>query len=102
MTLAERNEPLAEALDSGDPLWDLRDAAFDMLRNGASVQSVLAELEQLRVPLRRSNRPEYEDMVLEVMDFVSGWASPHVRWPDSAANRGRPAYLSTSGSTSDS
>jgi hypothetical protein len=40
---------------------------------------LLDELESLRAELREADREDLEDVVLEVMDFVTGWASPHVR-----------------------
>jgi hypothetical protein len=40
---------------------------------------VLGELEALRGELRQAGREDAEDVVLEVMDFVAGWCSPHVR-----------------------
>ena len=45
----------------------------------ADREVVLAELQALRDELRESGRSADEEVVLEVMDFVVGWCSPHVR-----------------------
>lgn len=37
----------------------------------------MAQLEELHVNLRRVGRNDDEDIVLEVIDFVSGSCSPH-------------------------
>jgi hypothetical protein len=39
---------------------------------------VLGQLEALRGELRRAGRTQDEEVVLEVMDFLVGWCSPHV------------------------
>jgi hypothetical protein len=68
------------ALDSPRPLATLRDLVKHELhaRHGDR-DVVLGELEALRGELRRGGREDLEDVVLEVMDFVAGWCSPHVR-----------------------
>ena len=42
-------------------------------------REVLGQLESLRIELRGSERGDEEDVVLDVMDFVSGWSSPHMQ-----------------------
>lgn len=49
------------------------------LAAGQSKQDVLSALTTLRQELVEEDRDEDEDVVLEVMDFVVGWASPHVQ-----------------------
>jgi hypothetical protein len=63
------------ALASGNRLDGLRRAAEHELRTGTPREQVLAKLEALRAGLRDSD----EDVVLEVLDFVTGWCSPRVR-----------------------
>ncbi len=46
---------------------------------GASREQLMAQLERLRADLRGVDREQDDDLVLEVMDFVSGWCSPHMR-----------------------
>lgn len=67
------------ALLSPEPLLQMRDLVRNELEHGVSRSEVLGQLESLRIELRGSERVEEEDVVLDVMDFVSGWASPHVR-----------------------
>jgi hypothetical protein len=40
---------------------------------------MMIELDALRTSLRRWGADEAEDVVLDVMDFVVGWASPHMK-----------------------
>lgn len=68
------------ALDSNRPLAALRDVVEHELHDRhADREIVLSELEALRGDLRQAGREDAEDVVLEVMDFVVGWCSPHVR-----------------------
>ncbi len=68
------------ALESRAPLAALRDVLHHELHDRhADRDVVLAELEALRGELRRAGRDDAEDIVLEAMDFVVGWCSPHVR-----------------------
>jgi hypothetical protein len=47
------------------------------LTGGQTRADALAELTRFREELASSGRDEDEDVVLEVMDYVVGWASPH-------------------------
>jgi hypothetical protein len=40
---------------------------------------ILEGLEELRAELRQEGLTEAEDTVLEVMDFLTGWSSRHMR-----------------------
>jgi hypothetical protein len=68
-----------EALDSSEPVLKIRDLARSELEHGVSRSEVLGQLESLRIELRGSERKAAEDTVLDVMDFVAGWSSPHMR-----------------------
>ncbi len=63
------------ALASENRLGGLRSAAEHELQAGTPREHVIARLEALRSGLSDAD----EDIVLEVLDFVSGWCSPHVR-----------------------
>jgi hypothetical protein len=66
------------ALDAEEPLVALRSTVADELReHGDDRRRVLNDLEELRLVLREEGRDE--DVVLDVMDFVTGWCSPHER-----------------------
>lgn len=67
------------ALASEKPLESLRRAVARELEAGVPRERLIAQLEELRADLRRSGREEDEDVVLEVMDFITGWSSPHMR-----------------------
>jgi hypothetical protein len=69
-----------DALAREQPVQALRDLVRHELHDRHADRSVvLNELESLRGDLRSAGRADDEDVVLEVMDFVAGWCSPHVR-----------------------
>lgn len=77
MTLLERErQALAAAPTHTELVLRLRAIVKDELGSGSHRDDVLADLERLRSEVRR-DAPELEDVVLDVMDFVVGWASPH-------------------------
>jgi len=79
MTLLEREREALQAPPTHTELvLRLRAVVKEALASGVTREAVLADLERLRVELRRDD-PEREDVVLDVMDFVEGWASPHMR-----------------------
>lgn len=67
-----------DALNSPEPIWSLREAVQDLLTRGQMQEVVLAELENFQDMLQEEEREEDEDVVLEVMDFLTGWCSPHM------------------------
>jgi hypothetical protein len=70
-----------EALASEEPLAHLRDVVGYQLEHYEELdrETLLGRLEALRLKLREQDRHEDEDVVLEVMDFLVGWCSPHAR-----------------------
>lgn len=68
-----------EALASTEPLWELRGVVRGLLADGHDRDEILADFERLRLVLQATNREADEEIVLEVMDFVVGWCSPHMR-----------------------
>ncbi|MGH3112273.1 MAG: hypothetical protein ACRDOP_02265 [Gaiellaceae bacterium] len=67
------------ALASEKPLERLRRAVARELDAGVPRERLVAQLKDLRADLRASGREDDEDVVLEVMDFLTGWSSPHMR-----------------------
>lgn len=63
------------ALASEHRLEDLRRAAEHELQVGVPREEIVAKLEALRPGLSDSD----EDVVLDVLDFVTGWCSPRAR-----------------------
>lgn len=74
MTLLEREREALTATPSHDELvMRLRVVVKEALAAGTPRAEILAALEDLR-----GHEPEHDDVVLDVMDFVEGWSSPHV------------------------
>jgi hypothetical protein len=67
------------ALQPPSPTMQLREVAVQLLQEGFSRAESLKMLEDYRNQLQTEQRYADEDVVLEVMDFVVGWCSPHVR-----------------------
>lgn len=67
-----------QALDARKPLHALRQAARVELERGSSGDELLGELNELRLHLRQEGRTDAEDAVMEVMDALLGWTSPHL------------------------
>jgi hypothetical protein len=72
-------DQLDEALKSEQPLEHLRRIVQGLLAQGQDRDAILKELENFRNVLREMGREEDEDIVLEVMDFLVGWCSPHMK-----------------------
>jgi hypothetical protein len=51
----------------------LRAVVKEELHRGTSRKVIRRELEALR-----REKPEHQDIVLDVLDFLEGWSSPHV------------------------
>jgi hypothetical protein len=63
-----------------ESLLELRNLVAAELRvNPESREDLLRELERIRMEFREAGHADLEDVVLEVMDFVTGWCSPHMR-----------------------
>lgn len=76
----EHRELFEAALRADDPVDQLSTVVRRLLRNsGTGREALLGELESLRAVLRAEGRDADEDLVLEVMDFLAGWASPHMK-----------------------
>lgn len=86
MTLLEREREALTAAPSRDELvMRLRVLVKEELVAGSSRDEVLAALEELR-----AHDPDREDVVLDVMDFVVGWSSPHVTLGQAGAQGASP------------
>jgi len=72
-------EDFNAALASEKPLERLRRTVERELEAGVQRERLIAQLEDLRADLRASGRENDEDVVLEVMDFLTDWSSPHMR-----------------------
>jgi hypothetical protein len=70
---------IEQALRSKDPVEELRSLAQRLITQGQDQPTILALFEQTRQRLRRENREADEDAVMDVMDFITGWCSPHMK-----------------------
>jgi hypothetical protein len=72
-------EQFDEALRSAQPMWRLREVVQSMLAEGQERDAVYAARERFRTLLQKAGRDADEDVVLEVMDCLTSWCSPHMR-----------------------
>jgi hypothetical protein len=79
MTLDVRIE---EALRSSDRVRELRRLAHRLLDEGIKADTLLSAFERAREHLRSAHRDQEEDAVMDAMDFLTGWCSPHMKLPD--------------------
>lgn len=68
-----------QALADPDPTIALRTAVLHAREAGTDRDTIQRQLTALRVHLQHADRDADEDVVLEVMDFLAGWSSPHMR-----------------------
>ncbi len=73
------DESIDEALRSPEPIRNLRSIAVEHFSRGTERSAVLAVFENARQELRRAGREADEDAVMDVMDFLVGWCSPHMK-----------------------
>jgi hypothetical protein len=79
LKLSERVSELVNNTPPSRLLFPLRDLAREALVRDYSRDEVLEALEEAREQLAKQGEEEREDAVLEVMDFLYGWCSPHVK-----------------------
>jgi hypothetical protein len=72
-------ESIEQALRSADPVGELRSLAERLIAQGHNKAAILALFEQARQRLREGDREADEDAVMDVMDFLTGWCSPHMK-----------------------
>ncbi len=73
------DDSIDQALRSSEPIRKLREMVQERFAQGADKQAMLALLENVRQELRQAGRDADEDAVMEVMDFLVGWCSPHMK-----------------------
>jgi len=66
------------ALESADPLNRLRTLVREMQAEGLDQPAIQAIFERTASELRLANRDKDEDIILELLDFLVGWCSPHM------------------------
>jgi hypothetical protein len=75
------DQRIEEALRSAEPVNELRNLVLHLLADGNTRDTIRELLERARQELRRANREAAEDAVMDVMDFLVGWCSPHMKLP---------------------
>jgi hypothetical protein len=70
-----------DALGTHSPLVKLRELSIEHLEKGLGRAEMLEVLRELREQYRADGNGHAEDIVLDTMDFVTGWCSPHMRIP---------------------
>jgi hypothetical protein len=68
-----------DALASELPVRSLRQLAQDRLATGAQKEQLEQELGDLVLELREEGRDADEDVVLDVLDMLTGWSHPSMK-----------------------
>lgn len=77
----EIGDRIQTALNAPNPLHELRALIESLLAQGVLPESILETLEQERRRLRAAAREDDEDVLMEAMDFLTGWCAPQMRLP---------------------
>jgi hypothetical protein len=77
-----------QALASSDRVSELRRLAQRLLDEGTQPDAILKRFDQVRQSLREAAREDDEDAVMDVMDFLTGWCSPHMKLGKRSAEPG--------------
>jgi predicted RNase H-like HicB family nuclease len=75
------DECIERALRSSEPVNRLRSLAENLFAEGYSNAAILESFEKARQELRSADREADEDAVMDVMDILVGWCSPHMKQP---------------------
>jgi len=70
-------ELLEEALRSDNPYEELRKLLKTMVAQGYERKKLIQELTDFALELRAANRENDEDLIFDMLDFLTGWCSPH-------------------------
>ena len=72
---------IQQALSSSEPVNGLRNWVLQLLADGQTREAIRGLLKRTRPQLRQADRETDEDAVMDVMDFLVGWCSPHMKLP---------------------
>jgi hypothetical protein len=78
------DEIFERALHSGEPVHELRALALRLSSQGYDRTALVEKFEAVRQQLRLADREADEDAVMDVLDFLTGWCSPHMRLPQAS------------------
>jgi hypothetical protein len=72
---------IEQALRGRDPVNELRELVLHLLANGQTREAILDLFEGARQQLRQADRETEEEAIMDAMDFLVGWCSPHMQLP---------------------
>ncbi len=72
-------ELLEVALRSDSPFEELRNSLKTMIDQGYERNKLVQELIDFALKLRAENREKDDDLILEMVDFLTGWCSPNMK-----------------------
>ncbi len=75
------DQRIEQALRSSKPVNELRNLVMRLVAAGQPRQAILELFERARQELRQADRETAEDAVIDVMDLLVGWCSPHMKLP---------------------
>ncbi len=70
---------LEEAFRADNPLEELRNRIQAMVRQGYEREKLIQELTDFALDLRAVNREKDEDLITDILDFLTGWCSPNMK-----------------------
>jgi hypothetical protein len=70
---------LEAAFASGEHALRLREMVRELLASGESRDDLRLLLERYRIHLQATDREDVEDAVLDVLDYLTGFTSPHLK-----------------------
>ncbi len=82
------DQRIEQALRSSEPVHELRNLVLQLFAEGQSREAILELFEGTRQQLRQADRETEEDAVMDVMDFLVGWCSPHMKLPPEQSTSG--------------
>ena len=78
-TAAQIEGRILSALSARDALAALRAEAKALLTEGVGKEALLAVLQNCVMRMRAANRENDEDVLLDVMDLLTGWCAPSAK-----------------------
>jgi hypothetical protein len=70
---------LAKAMCADDSFAALSGVVRTLAEQGTPREALYEELERLRSALRHHGRDDQDDIILDVMDLLTGFCAPHAR-----------------------
>jgi hypothetical protein len=77
--MKEIKEKLLFVIESENSQDELIKLLKNLISEGFSNEAIIEILEDIRVYLQKKDLEELEDKVLEAMDYLTGWCSPHMK-----------------------